>query len=197
MNTAEYKRLAFSTLDVKLTKIGLRTLARKTPISNTVNAIIGLNTSVGDLIQVMTPFLLGAQLKKLPEFQHQVKQNLGDILYCLVILSRYTKAKVPSNSKKVRLKSSTISASLMKVDNIANIMLQSVQDTFQGEELDPEKLKMPVEDALEVVYSLCLEILDMPPQPVMEEHAEMLKCMIPVGNAELVDSEAEKEKEEA
>lgn len=133
-NNAEYRRRVFMTLSQKPAKEALRRVAPNTKQVNIMHAVIGINTEIGETIKGLLPYLTGASQLK-PEFRKNAMEELGDTLYYVFVLAKILKVKTPALSKKVKLKTGTLTDAILHLSVHATDMLDQVKKTFYGVEV--------------------------------------------------------------
>ena len=101
LSIAAYRSAVVKTLPTKLAKAGMRRVAQNSARANIMIAAVTLASEMGELVTVMTPYLLEGRLP--PGGLDNAKDELGDIGYSLVALAKVLKVKVPGNGKKLKL----------------------------------------------------------------------------------------------
>ena len=133
MQIGTFRKNVMKTVAVKGSKLGIRTVSRNTNKTNIAHAIVWLKGHVGSLLQVLTPYVLGAQMSA--EHKADALVVMGDIAYDLTVLCRVLKVKMPSATKKSKL-TGTRTAGLMELDSLATDLLQVMErGTFQSPKL--------------------------------------------------------------
>jgi hypothetical protein len=112
MDNVLYKKNVFKTLSIKPAKLGLKFVASNTVRTNVFHAGLGMFTEGGELVVGLAPYLLGAS--KLTEpMKVNAFEEMGDLGYYLAVLCKSLKIKMPSSSKKVKLKGMTRSEAVL------------------------------------------------------------------------------------
>ena len=114
MDNAVYKRNVFKTLSVKPAKVGLKYVSRNTNRTNVMHSAIGIFTEAGELVEGLTQYILGSS-KLTEKMKINAFEEMGDIGYYMMVLSKSLKVKLPASSKKVRLKGRTRSAGILEL----------------------------------------------------------------------------------
>ncbi len=131
MENNVYKSNVFKTLSVKPAKLGLKYASRNTNRTNVMHATIGLATEAGELIEGLAPYILGAS-KLTDNMKVNAFEEMGDIGYYMMVLSKTLKIKLPTSSKKVRLKGMTRSTALLEVLRLCMSMCNMSKKVFYG-----------------------------------------------------------------
>lgn len=101
MDTSLYRKNVFKTLSVKPAKAGLRYTARNTARTNLLHASVGMATEVGELMEVMTNYLLLGRASDEEKVNSQ--EEMGDFAYYMAVAAKMVKAKIPGAGKKLKL----------------------------------------------------------------------------------------------
>lgn len=179
MNTAEYKAMVVKTIDTKVPKDSLRSLARKPSLSVMTHGILGFNVEVGQLLHTLNQYILGFQMK--PEWKEASVDNLGRCMYYAVLLARTTKTSLPGGAKRVRLHGMTLTACLLELHDTATHMLYTLRNAVGGNDLNPEEISHLLDHAVDLLWPLCTELAGSTPAAVMVENAQKLASMYPEG----------------
>ena len=142
MENSVYKSNVFKTLSVKPAKLGLKYVSRNTNRTNVMHAAIGLMTEAGELLEGLTPYILGVE-RLSDKMKINAFEEMGDIAYYMVVLSKTLKVKLPTSSKKVRLKGMTRSAAILEILRLATAIANMSKKVFYGPvmaEADREKV---------------------------------------------------------
>lgn len=132
MDVSTYKKAAFATFDPKIVKAGIRGLASNKQSVILAAAILGLKNETGQLMQAVSKFVLGEQIK--PDLRFAAAVELGDILRYAVIGAKTLKVKVPGSGKKIKPKG-TMTESILKLDALSTSLLAHVDLAFDGKGL--------------------------------------------------------------
>jgi hypothetical protein len=111
-----FRKNVLKTLNAKQAKNGLRLVAKNTVRTHVAHTAVTLATSTGQLTQVLTPYLLGAQFT--PEMKADASAVMGDLGYDLTVLCRLLKVKLPSSTKKLKL-TGTRGAAVLHLNGLA------------------------------------------------------------------------------
>lgn len=131
MENSVYKANVFKTLSVKPAKLGLKYVSRNTNRTNVMHAALGLVTEAGELLEGLTPYILGtSQLTE--KMKINAFEEMGDLGYYMMVLSKTLKVKLPTSSKKVRLKGMTRTAALLEVLRLSVSMANMSKKVFYG-----------------------------------------------------------------
>ena len=191
MDTNLYRNNLFLTHNPKAPKSGLRRTAgnmKRTVISA---AAMGVVTEVGDLIEVLSPYISGASHWN-DELIGAALEEMGDIGYYLVKGAKFLKVKVPGARKKVKLVGRARTTALLELHSIATRIASIVKkNVFNGPtftadgELDKETtenleamrledLKSLWADALTLYWQLSFDMFQQPPAYVFDQSMNKL-----------------------
>ena len=131
MENSVYKSNVFKALSIKPAKLGLKYVSRNTSRTNVMHACLGMVTEAGELIQGLTPYILGAS-KLTDPMKVNAFEEMGDIGYYMMVLAKTLKIKLPTSSKKVRLKGMTRSAALLELLSLCVSMSNMSKKVFYG-----------------------------------------------------------------
>lgn len=131
MENSVYKSNVFKTLSIKPAKLGLKYVSRNTNRTNVMHACLGMVTEAGELIGGLTPYILGSS-KLTDAMKVNAFEEMGDLGYYMMVLAKTLKIKLPTSSKKVRLKGMTRSAALMEVLSLCVSMADMSKKVFYG-----------------------------------------------------------------
>jgi hypothetical protein len=179
VDTNLFKRNVAKTLAPKPAKEGIRKIARKTAATITAQAVVGLKVSTGELHRALEAYLLGFQLTD--ALRLHARENLGDVLYQLAVLSKILKVKLPGSRKKVYLKGMTMTQAVLRLDQVATDMLGLYLSTFKGQDLAMTEIKKKFEDLPLLVYQIVGTMLNVPVGVVMDTEIEKLEEQYPAG----------------
>jgi len=126
-----YRANIFKTLSVKPAKAGLRYVSRNTNRTTVMHAAIGLVTEAGELIQGLTPYILGAE-RLSEKMRINAFEEMGDLGYYMAVLAKTLKIKMPTSSKKVRLKGMTRSAAILEILRLSSAIANMSKKVFYG-----------------------------------------------------------------
>jgi hypothetical protein len=183
VNTNEYKRNITKTLPVRSTKAALRHLARNNARSNTLYALINLKTATGKFLADMQPYLLGQAVDE--AMKKQAFDSIGDVGQFLVAAAKVVGAKLPSSTKKSRLKDMTRGKAILTLDTYATELLAMENRVF-NESLElplPDVLKLAPEEQeaiLKNARKANMEIIAKREEHIHQEMADILQKMIPL-----------------
>lgn len=185
MKTVEFKRHVLQrTAPPKVIKAGLRAAMRTSRTAHVVHALLGYNAEVGAMLQIMSPYLLGQQLKS--PMLIELRARMGEAMFYLVLGARYVGAKVPAFAKKVKLRQ-TPSVTLLQLQGAAVEMLDVYRLTPRGQPLDISRLKLAIETSLMLMYGLSTQLYGKAPEFLIDEYITR------VGTTPLVPPSAEGE----
>lgn len=131
MENSIYKANVFKTLSVKPAKAGLRYVSRNTNRTNIMHAALGLVTEAGELVEGLTPYILGAE-RLSEKMKINAFEEMGDLGYYMMVLAKTLKIKLPTSSKKVRLKGMTRSAAILEILRLSSAMANLGKKVFYG-----------------------------------------------------------------
>lgn len=129
MDVSNYRKAALATFDPKIVKAGLRGVASNKQGVILAAAILGLKNETGQLMQAVSKFVLGEQIK--PELRDAAANELGDILRYAVIGAKAIKVKVPGSGKKIKPKQ-TMTESILRLDALTTNLLAHLDHAFDG-----------------------------------------------------------------
>ena len=142
MQIGTFRRNVVKTLTTKATKTAVRLVSKNTVRTQIAQATVALKGHTGQLLQIMTQYLLG--LPHTQEMKDAAFVTLGDIGGDLTALARVLKAKVPSSTKKSKLVG-TRGAAILQLDSIATDLLRQVeQGLFVGPTMTSIKKMVPM-----------------------------------------------------
>jgi hypothetical protein len=119
-----FRKNVLKTLNAKSAKNGLRLASKNTVRTHVAHGAVSLATNSGQLVQSLTPYLLGAQFS--PEMKADASTAMGDVGHDLTVLCRLLKVKLPSSTKKLKL-TGTRSAAILHLNGLAVDILRVVQ----------------------------------------------------------------------
>lgn len=131
MELSLYRKNVFKTLSVKPAKLGLRFVAGNTKRINVMHCAIGLHTEISEFVVGMSPVITGAS-RLTDDLRLHLFGELGDALYYTTVLAKELKVKLPSSTKKVKLKDMTRAAAAMKLLGIACEIGGLAKKSFYG-----------------------------------------------------------------
>jgi len=131
MENSIYKANVFKTLSVKPAKAGLRYVSRNTNRTNIMHAALGLVTEAGELVEGLTPYILGAE-RLSEKMKINAFEEMGDLGYYMMVMAKTLKIKLPTSSKKVRLKGMTRSAAILEILRLSSAMANMSKKVFYG-----------------------------------------------------------------
>lgn len=185
MDIVSYKKAVFKTLSIKPAKEGLRKVARKTPNTNIAHAIVGLKSETGELLQGLQPYILGVQLNA--TMRSNAQEELGDIAYYTTVLCRTLHVKMPSATKKVLLKGTTLTKAILELDSIATNLLDQYKKAFYGRDLDMALITKLTEPVPALLYAICFTLFQQPVSVVMDGNIAKLTARYPQGFFDNID----------
>jgi hypothetical protein len=162
----------------KTVRIGLKKAFRTKRVVNLSHAILGFKAETGEMLQALTPYLLGYQIT--PDAVLHAKEEAGDALFFLTLASDSLKVKLPHFNRKVRTKD-TVHALLLYLDGYATDMLDVLKKSMYGAELDEKKLAEVLPKAINTLYSLSWSLFGVVPAALVEQNVAKLKTRYPAG----------------
>jgi hypothetical protein len=126
-----YRANVLKTLSVKPAKLGLKYASRNTNRTNIMHAAIGLATEAGELVEGLTPYILGAE-RLSEKMKVNAFEEMGDLGYYMMVLAKTLKVKLPTSSKKVRLKGMTRSAAILEILRLSMVAANMAKKVFYG-----------------------------------------------------------------
>ena len=179
MKTTDYKRFVMSrAAPPKNVKAAMRGNVRTNRLANAFHGVLGFKTETGEIVQGMTLYLLGHQLR--PDMVLNLREEVGDAMFYLTLAAKHLKVKLPGFGKKVKLRQ-TPTLTLLQLDSLATDMLDVYKKTIYGKPLDEIRLKVLVEQALLITYGLSLQFFGKAPEPLIEENVAKLTARYPDG----------------
>ena len=145
MDNATFRKNVFKTLSVKPAKLGLRNVAKNTNRTNIMHASIGIATEAMELVVGLGPYLLGSS-KLTDTMKVNAFEEMGDLGYYLAVLAKSLKFKLPSSSKKVRLKGMTRSEAVLQLLEASSLIGDVAKKNFYG----PVMKKRVIERVLDI-----------------------------------------------
>lgn len=131
MENNVFRSNVFKTLSVKPAKAGLKYVARDTHRVNVMHAAIGLSTEANELLECMSPYILGYE-RLTEKMKVHAFEEMGDIGYYMVVLAKQLKVKLPASSKKSRLKDTTRSTAVLELVRISSALANLSKKVFYG-----------------------------------------------------------------
>lgn len=142
MNTNEYKRNVAKALPVKATKAALRHVARNNTRSNLLYALMNLKTATGKFLADVQPYVLGLPMDQ--KTKDQAFQSIGEVGHYLVATAKLTGSKLPSSTKKTRLKNMTRGKAMLMLDAYATELMDVERNLFD------ESMEIPLPSMVDV-----------------------------------------------
>ena len=221
MENSVYKSNVFKTLSIKPAKLGLKYVSRNTSRTNVMHACLGMVTEAGELIQGLTPYILGAS-KLTDPMKVNAFEEMGDIGYYMMVLAKTLKIKLPTSSKKVRLKGMTnmskkvfygpVMTTATREKTITNLNpdgtvagLEKVNETYEVINAESTQALYAERDALVVGYmnelvplywALCFDMFEVPPSHVFVGNIAKLSKRYGEGFFQLSEAETRDVEEE-
>lgn len=179
MDNAKYARGVFRTLSFKPAKAGVRAIARKRVTLDLAHAITGIACEVGEVHQALNPFLKGLQLND--QLKNAARPEFGDLLYFLTVACKRAKVKIPSSTKKLRLKGTTLTEALLGLHDISTELLSAHKKAYYDKALDLEKVGPLLIQFIAILWPLIYELYGVAPSVLMDENGEKLAIRYPDG----------------
>lgn len=198
MKNPLYRKNLMATLSVKPAKAGLRQMLRKQKTLHVGHAFIGLGAETGEVIETLTPFICGAsQLNS--ELKQKARPEFGDVFYYTYLAAKFLKVKVPSSTKKVRLKGMTITEALLKLSADGSDFVGMYHKMYYGLAIDEEKAKAKLEAFISLLWGIVYTLYNEPPAAILEENIAKLAQKYPgqVFSTEAALAQEQKEAAEA
>jgi hypothetical protein len=123
MQIGQFRKNVMKTVNTKAAKAGVRQVSRNTLKANLSHAGVGLAVSVGNVVQALSKYVLGEQIKQ--EMKDDALIEMGNVGYHLVVLARLLKVKLPSSTKKIKLVG-TRTAALIELQGVTTDLLEVV-----------------------------------------------------------------------
>jgi hypothetical protein len=142
MDNGTYLKNVMRTLSTKQAQLGLRYAAAKLNRTHFMHATIGLSSEMVEVFTALSPWLLGArQWNK--DFEVMARDELGDVGYWVRVLAKLLKVKLPSSTKRIKLKGMTKSEALFKMNAIAGQLASLGKKNFYGPQMMESTKKTP------------------------------------------------------
>jgi hypothetical protein len=179
LKTSEYRRFVRTLASPPTTiRSGLRQAFRTKRVANLSHGILGFKAETGELIHSMAPYLNGYQIT--PHMILHTKEELGDALYFLTLMSDSLKVRLPSFNKRIKSKD-TILVLILSLDGIATEMLDIFKKTMYGSALNETKLADLLPKAVQTLYALCWSLYALTPDALVAQNVAKLKARYPEG----------------
>lgn len=160
-----YLRAVKSTLaPVADSRKGLRSMMRTRQTLTLSHALAGIGTEIGEMIDAMSPYLLGNQLN--PDMLKSFKDESGDLLYYAHLAARQVKAKLPSATRKIKVPG-TPSELLLRINSIGVDIASAHKKMYYGLDLNQGKLRELISELVENVNALTWKLLNHAPADTM------------------------------
>lgn len=132
-NNVDYRHKVFKTLSQKPAQASMRKLAGNLRMVNVAHATTGIATEMGEVLKGLMPYITGScQLS--PCLTQSAAEELGDVLYYVVVLAKMVKVKLPNLSKKSLLKGQTLTSAILQMSVLSTDMLDMTKKNFYGVE---------------------------------------------------------------
>ena len=178
MKNPLYRKNMAATLSVKPAKAGLRQMLRKQRTLNLGHALVGIGAESGEVVTALMPFITGAS-QLTAKLKADARPEFGDVLYFTFLGAKMLKLKVPSSTKKVKLKGKTITEAILFLGQMGSEFVGSYKKLYYGLELDEKHVGEELEKFIQLLWAVIYTLYNEAPASIMEENIAKLAAKYP------------------
>ncbi len=125
METSDFKRDAYKTLNPKVFKAAQKALLGKSKTVNLASSVMGCGVAASRLLHDFQGYMLGFQMNDV--MRSKATDDLGELLQHSTAVAKICRAKVPGAGKKVKSKN-TMTWLLTEISRVTGDMLATLND---------------------------------------------------------------------